>query len=394
MYERFNHIFLIILDSVRRDNFFYLIKEKFIPELREDFIDFRNCKSTYTNTFLSHYALFFGDYLNCAKNKSFPAQLKDLGYSNRSYCNYAVLLGYPNYDSSNLKLRERYRPSISQMIEDLGIDNNFDIDNINFGKKVEHYYGAADDISNKVPAKWKEFIQHIDSEKTFLYLHFWSTHQNYGINEYVRNKIRGKNYAELAKNLVQRIVNKNLTEKFVKKIYYKRILEVINEYIKDFIENLKAKGIYEESLIILTADHGEGLGDIGFNSTKRLLSVYHLIKRIYRKIRRDFIPRAPRFRKIFSCRWDRHVFFHNGGFEFQIQVHLFIKFPVQKFGGVIYYKEVSLFDIIHTINEFTGNALKMNNNHGCSLLYLITEGENAREKYKLKKNIEKIFQNP
>ena len=41
MNESIKNIFLIILDSVRRDNFFYLIKNKFIHELREDFVDFK-----------------------------------------------------------------------------------------------------------------------------------------------------------------------------------------------------------------------------------------------------------------------------------------------------------------------------------------------------------------
>jgi len=386
------NIFLIILDSVRRDKFFYLIKNKFIPELSEDFVDFRNCNSIYTNTFLSHYALFFGDYLNIARNQCFPSQLKDLGYNNRSYCNYAVLLGYPYKNNSDIKLEGINRPSITKMIEDLGIETKFDLENKNFGKSVEDFYGAADDIKNKIPRKWKEYIQQINNEKTFMYLHFWTTHQNYGINEFLENNITGKNYADIGKNLVNRIIDKKLTEKFVKKIYYMRISQVINTHIRDFVEILKKKGIYDDSIIIITADHGEGLGDIGYNCTKHLLPLYYFAKRIYRKIKREFIPHAPAIRKIFSCRWDRHVFFHNGGFDFQKQIPLYIKFPKQIFGGINYYKEVSLFDIIHTINEFTGSSLKMNNNLGCSLFYLIKEGENAREKYKFKKTIGQSFQ--
>ena len=82
------------------------------------------------------------------------------------------------------------------------------------------------------------------------------------------------------------------------------------------------------------------------------------------------------------------MFFHNDGYDFQKHIPLFIKFPKNLLGGISYNKEISLFDIIHTINDFLDGSLIINNNRGCSLYYLLKEGENAREKYKIKGSIQ------
>ena len=114
------NIFLLVLYSVRDDFIFNNLKENF-TELKTDFVDFKNCKSIYTSTFLSHYTIFFGDYFNRARNTNFPAQLKDLGYKTRSYCNYAVILGYPIENSFNSSLQKYRNPSKEKMVKDLGI---------------------------------------------------------------------------------------------------------------------------------------------------------------------------------------------------------------------------------------------------------------------------------
>ncbi|KKM16801.1 hypothetical protein LCGC14_1682210, partial [marine sediment metagenome] len=158
MKKKVKNIFLIVLDSVRRDNFFDFIKTNSFPELKDDFVYFKNCNSIYTNTFLSHYVIFFGDYLSEAKHASFPSQLKALGYKNHSYCNYAVMTGYSTNKNSNQKVNARNLPLITEMVSDLGINMEFKLENRLFGSNTEDYYGAADDIENKIPQKWKKQI--------------------------------------------------------------------------------------------------------------------------------------------------------------------------------------------------------------------------------------------
>jgi len=133
---------------------FFLYKFKSdIPELRSDFIDFTHCESIYISTALSHYTIFFGDYFSNAKHKSFPSQLKHLGFNTRSFCNGAIIVTYPlkNIHEENIK---NNRPFREEIISDLGIDASYKWNRKDFGDKFEDYYEAADDEKCETPEKW------------------------------------------------------------------------------------------------------------------------------------------------------------------------------------------------------------------------------------------------
>ncbi|MFX0001875.1 MAG: sulfatase-like hydrolase/transferase [Candidatus Hodarchaeota archaeon] len=383
-----NNIFLIVLDSARKDFIFNNIKDNF-PELKTDFVDFNNCWSIYTSTFLSHYTIFFGDYINKSENENFPAQLKSLGYKSRSYCNYAVMLGYP-FESEFKTSKKNHRiPTKEQMIKDLGIQPLKNWKRAKFGSYLKDYHGAADDENMNIPSEWENYIHTNKEKKNFMFLHFWKTHHNYEINRYLQNKIIGKNYREIGASLIKRIVKKELTEHFVRKIYSKQIYEVFNKYIKKMIKILQETGIYNDSLIIITSDHGEGLGDIGKYCNYGLYYLYNLTKRILNKIRTK-ISFIPDIRRFYCCRWDHVVFYHNGDYKLQKFIPLFIKFPGNEFGGRIYNHKVTLFDLINTINDLTDNKIDVRSNNGFSLYNLLKEGDIAREKQKIFRSIRKI----
>ena len=382
------NIFLIVLDSVRRDFIFNNIKENFL-ELKSDFVDFKNCWSIYTSTYSSHYSIFFGDYINRSKSENFPAQLKNLGFKTRSFCNNAVVIRYPLENELRFLQKKQVTPSKEKMMEDLGMKPLRNWKRRLFGKFIEDFDGAADDEKMGVPENWRRYIIDNKENKNFIFLHFWKTHHNYYINNYLQNKIEGESYRIIGRKLIKRIVKKELSVKFVKKIYAKRIYESFNKYIKELINNLKENDIYDNSLIIITSDHGEGLGDIGKYCNKSLYYLYYSILRILRRIRRKF-PNIPEIRKIYCCKWDSLLFFHSGDYKLQKFIPLFIKFPKNELGGTICQQKVTLFDLIHTINDLTGNKIKIKNNNGCSLYHILKEGDTAREKSKILQSIQKI----
>lgn len=380
------NIIFVVLDSVRKDYFYHLFKNV-SGELKEDFVNFSNCNSIYTFTFNAHYAIFFGDYIFSAKNNSFPSQLKKLGFNTRSFCNAAIISDYPlrNIIQENLEIRKPFRDEI---IYDLGLKPEFNWKEEIIAINVKDYIGTADDEERNIPAKWKNFIIKNKKENNFLFLHFWNTHHNYKINEFLENKIDGMTCSDIGKELLKRIDKKLLTEKFVKEIYSKRIIEIINIYIKDLIKVLKDNGIYNNSLIFITGDHGEGLGDLGRNYPRKLYNIFHwfYIKYVFLKKKYSFLPEIKRI----NCKWDHCTFFHGEDYELQREVPLLVKFSNNEFGGINYINEVSFFDIIHTVNHIIDNKLVIKNNQGSSLYYLLTNGRDAREKYKIEKSIQSI----
>ncbi|MFW9876729.1 MAG: sulfatase-like hydrolase/transferase [Candidatus Thorarchaeota archaeon] len=384
-------IYLIILDSVRQD----FLSNSLFPELVHDFVEFSNCKSIYTSTCLSHYTIFYGNYFGKAENKCFPAQLKKLGYKVKSFCNGAIIIGYPlkTIFEENFHANAPYR---EDFINDLGINIEYNWNRRLFGSKLEDYYGAADDEDRNIPLKWQEYIVNNKNNKNFIFLHFWNTHHNYEINEFLENKITGKNLKELGQELIKRIIYKELTIKFTKKVYLKRIHEVSENYIRDLISLLKKNELYDDSLIIITSDHGEGLGDIGKNCPRSLVKTFKflfetVILGFYKRLNRlKFFNYLPKLDEFLTCKWEFYTFFHSGGYNLQKEIPMFIKFPNKEFGGKICRQEVSLFDIIHTINDLLDEKILIKSSKGRSFFSLLKGGKDAIEKYKIKTTIKNL----
>lgn len=387
------NIFLLVLDSVRRDFFFDSFLSQ-LNELKNDFVQFTNCHSIYTSTCLSHYTIFFGDYFGKARNQNFPAQLKNFGYKSRSFCNGAIIRLYPLKGNLEPSLNNKL-PYRNDIIRDLGIEPAFNWNRELFGSKFEDYTECADDEKNKISEKWKKYIIDNKERKNIIFLHFWNTHHNYNINEYLKAKIEGENIKEIGQNLLAKIINKEITEKFVKKVYSTRIYEILSTYIKDLIKLLKENNIYTDSLIIITSDHGEGLGDIGFHFTKRLHKFYDKIKNFilmnYNEIIQKRLRFLPKIKTFYLSKYDFFTFYHSGQFKLQKQIPLLVKFPNNEFGGKFYDNKVSLFDIIHTVNNLIDKKIKIGNFYGHSLYSLLKEGETSREKYKLDVEIKKLI---
>lgn len=162
------NIFLIVLDSVRRD-FFLNKNKKYVNELETDFVEFVNCESIYTTTCISHYTIFFGDYWAKARNNNFPAQIKSLGFQTRSFCNGAIITGYPlkHILEPNLLNCLPFREDI---IKDLGIVPEYSWNRKLFGSKFKDYNGAADDEKLEIPKGWKNYIRNnYDKKKLHIF---------------------------------------------------------------------------------------------------------------------------------------------------------------------------------------------------------------------------------
>ena len=379
------NIILVTLDSVRQDFFNRARVNEGFEELRKDFVDFRSCSSIYTDTCTSHYTIFFGDYYNRSENESFPDQLNRLGFKSQSYCNCAIFSGYPLKGPPEKGI-ENTRPYRNKMIEDLGVVNRFNWDRFMFGSKFEDYQGAADDEGGGIPKDWKEYFCRCPKEGNFLFLHFWKAHYIYEVNEFLENPINGEDYHIIGRELIRQVKSNLLTKEFVKGVYSIRIEKLISIYLKELIQTLKENNLYKDTLIIITADHGEGLGDIGRKYPEQIINISKPVLRYYNMLR-ALIPSIPE--KSLCYTWDYETYYHGGNHELQKKIPLMIKFPNEEFGGAQLHQTVTLFDIIHTIDHLLNNSLNIQKNYGASLHYLLQSGKAGREKYKIKRSLKK-----
>ena len=115
-------------------------------------------------------------------------------------------------------------------------------------------------------------MEHIKTEKGpfFYFVHLWDTHVPYNIPEEYAFKGKGGTPIE---EIVSRLKSENwksyllssfegmTTEEIVG--LYDGAIRFIDEKFADFVDFLKDRGIYENTIIIFTADHGESLTEHG-----------------------------------------------------------------------------------------------------------------------------------
>jgi arylsulfatase A-like enzyme len=115
---------------------------------------------------------------------------------------------------------------------------------------VRNYYQPADVVTREV----KSWLDAHGREQSpfFLFVHYMDPHDPYFVHPY-----NGEGYA--------RVANPNppadVAEKLVR--LYDGEIEYLDQHLGALLDDLKARGLYEKTLIVLTADHGEEFQEHG-----------------------------------------------------------------------------------------------------------------------------------
>lgn len=132
-----------------------------------------------------------------------------------------------------------------------------------YGKNIDNYYdgynavkmNSSSSVNNDeeiVINKLKK-VAKFNNKPAFFYLHFMSTHQIGILNpKYKRYKPNSHN------SLLKKIPTEVLIND-----YDNRVTQLDN-YLKETIKILKVKGYLKNSIIIITSDHGQALGEKGY----------------------------------------------------------------------------------------------------------------------------------
>jgi arylsulfatase A-like enzyme len=138
--------------------------------------------------------------------------------------------------------------------------------------ELQHYFHSKDELGNNIGIESKiddalvrtravEFLEQRNNERPlFMYLNFQATHFPYEINANAPRPFQPCDTDHFKYKFFHydRDYLPNVINKFDNALHY------VDAQVGAFIENLKKNGLYEDSLIVVAADHGEAFYERGY----------------------------------------------------------------------------------------------------------------------------------
>lgn len=223
-----SHVVLISLDTTRADHFScYGFPERTTPhidEVAENAVRFEHVVSPVPITLPAHSSMLTGTI------PPFHGVHHNIGYK----------LGAENITLAEILKGQGFQTAaiIGAIVLDrkMGLDQGFDLYNDQFGELHRNRFGRERkaDEGTRAAIDW---LEKSSEEKSFLFLHYYDPHVEYAPPEPFASAFSDNPYAgEIA---------------------------YTDDCIGQVIGKLKELGIYDSTLLIITADHGEMLGEHG-----------------------------------------------------------------------------------------------------------------------------------
>jgi len=269
------NIILLSADALRADHLscygYHRETSPVLDEFAEESIRFTNAYSASSHTREAVPALLTGEYPDVAINDSYRLATETIA-SHLSEAGFATGGFHSN-------------PFVSRAY---GFDQGFDEfdDDLHFGqhKLVALAQRALDKLRNRHYARAEEinerslsWIDSLDSDEPFfLWNHYMDTHGPYEppgeyATLYADKKLSGRD----AQSLYQRAIDKpeSITEEERQLLIdlYDAEIRYNDEYIGEFLKELRNRGLLEDSLLVVTADHGDAFGEHGYYEHPRYL---------------------------------------------------------------------------------------------------------------------------
>jgi len=254
------NILFIIVDALRKDHLHcYGYKREntpFMDEFSRHCIIFDNYRSVSTETTTSTASLFTGQYPANHEAFSYQRVLKD---DNFTIAEYFKALGYKTaLISANVLISKEF----------------------NFNQGFDYYQS-----NNSAPASWlyNEFtriLPELKNSRFFIYLHFMETHTPYLVEERFVAPFVADSFAQQMKAKFGLNQSSNYggftrhpapetqytTQGEFVALYDGAILQ-FDYYLQKIVEVLKEQGLDENTIIVVSSDHGEFMGEWGLFCT-------------------------------------------------------------------------------------------------------------------------------
>lgn len=194
-----------------------------------------------------------------------------LSHNNFTSRRYNIDRGFDFFDDVSEEARKEndrgvWRLQIRNLIEDTPLMDMVatanDLSMEYLGRSLYMRNEAAEGITDRA-LDWMESID----GKRFLWMHYMDTHHPYLSPKRIQEKF-GRTYSkEHIKKLSQktRSAQDQITDEDIPEMeyVYDCTIRYVDEQIGRIVDQLRSEGELENSMIVITADHGEGFGEFG-----------------------------------------------------------------------------------------------------------------------------------
>ncbi|MDL0136574.1 sulfatase [Halobacterium salinarum] len=194
-----------------------------------------------------------------------------LSHNNFTSRRYNINRGFDFFDDVSEEARKEnnrgaWRLYVRDLIEDTPLMNLAGRTNTlameYLGRSLFMRNEAAEGITNRA-LDWMEE----NNSKRFLWMHFMDTHHPYLSPKRIQEKFGGTYSKKYIKQLSQktRSGQNQITEEDIPEMefVYDCTVRYVDEQIGRILDQLRSEGELENSLVVITADHGEGFGEFG-----------------------------------------------------------------------------------------------------------------------------------
>ncbi len=250
-------VIFIVWDTVRQDHLslygYFRGTTPFLEKLAKESVVFTQAYTPISHTLPAHFSMFTSRYpsehgvlFNGWKLKNWKYPLLAEVLRKKGWQTGAVV------GSQILGEWHRINPGF-KFFKSKPFEYQIKIKKSAIEKEEERHQRRAKEVIN-----WaKKWLSEINRKKPFfLFLHFWDAHRPYYLPEDYPRKFQLDEKFQLY--LKQ---NYYIQEKSFEDINeYDNAISYLDEQLRSFFQYLKEQGLLSNTLIILTADHGEGLG--------------------------------------------------------------------------------------------------------------------------------------
>jgi arylsulfatase A-like enzyme len=283
-----NNIVVLVLDSLRKDSISPYNDEVNFTENIDSFADeaevFENAVAQAPWTLPSHASMFTGMYPwehgATQKNLSLDVESSLLAerYAEKGYQTGCYTInGFLNPEAGltegfeeirNLDISDRFS-GINKAFNKLdswlaSTDESFLRRKlVRLGERFFGGYGVEPDTTEKVLEEGKDFVERSD-DSFFLFMNLMDAHEPYNPEEEYVEKHGGFEISELCQNTDNFYHDSDAADFDAIRRAYNASVDYMDDQIGEFFDWMKEQGIWEDTTVIITSDHGQMLGEEGF----------------------------------------------------------------------------------------------------------------------------------